>query len=66
MTISLDIARTYPSLEFFKVGMNGHKQLFRILRAISVAFPQIGYCQGMNFFSAIMLLILGNEEVTAS
>ena len=59
----MDIARTYPSLEYFKVGMKGNKQLFGILRALAVAFPQVGYCQGMNFFSAIMLLILGNEEV---
>jgi len=63
MAISVDIARTYPSLEFFKYGKTGYAQLSRILKAISHVFPKIGYCQGMNFFSAIILLILNVEEV---
>jgi len=63
MAISVDIARTYPNLEFFRFGKNGYQQLSCILKAISLVFPKIGYCQGMNFFSAIILLILNNEEV---
>ena len=63
MEMSLDIDRTYSSLDFFKYEQKGHKQLLRILRAVSQIFPNVGYCQGMNFFSAIILLILGNEEV---
>jgi len=61
--IGRDIVRTYPSLYFFEVGELGHTQLSRILKAISLLFPDIGYCQGMNFFSALILLILNNEEV---
>ena len=64
MAISVDITRTYPSLEFFKYGNDGYNKLYRILKAISLVFSNIGYCQGMNFFSATLLLILGNEEVT--
>lgn len=62
IAISLDITRTYPSLDFFKYGMKGYDQLFRVLKGISLTFPKVGYCQGMNFFSAIILLIMGNEE----
>eukprot|EP00826_Nyctotherus_ovalis_P030301 TRINITY_DN2413_c0_g1_i23.p2 TRINITY_DN2413_c0_g1~~TRINITY_DN2413_c0_g1_i23.p2 ORF type:complete len:148 (-),score=27.35 TRINITY_DN2413_c0_g1_i23:802-1245(-) len=61
--IAVDISRTYPSLYFFKTGALGYVQLSRILKAISLVFPDIGYCQGMNFFSALILIILGNEEV---
>ncbi len=63
MAISVDITRTFPSLEFFKYGRSGYLQLSRVLKAVSLVFPKIGYCQGMNFFSAIILLILSNEEV---
>ncbi len=66
MAISVDITRTFPSLEFFKYGKKGYAQLSRVLKAVSLVFPNIGYCQGMNFFSAIILLILGNEEVLNS
>ena len=63
LAISLDVNRTYPSLDFFKVGMQGYVQLSRILKAVSLMIPKIGYCQGMNFFTALILLILSNEEV---
>ena len=42
MSISVDIGRTYPSLDFFKVGQTGYEQLLRILKAISFIFPKIG------------------------
>lgn len=61
--IIADVGRTYPSLHFFSRGQEGYNKLFRILKAVSLTFPRIGYCQGISFFSAIILLTLCNEEV---
>jgi hypothetical protein len=61
--ISLDIPRTFPSLEYFKPGQPGYHELLRILKAISLSRPEVGYCQGMCFFAAVVLMVLGNEEV---
>ncbi len=33
-----------------------------VLNAIAVALPELGYCQGMNYISAIILLKLEEEE----
>jgi len=62
--IIADVSRTYPSLSFFNHGQEGYNKLFRILKAISLKFPLIGYCQGLNFFAAVILLTLCNEEVS--
>lgn len=61
--IIMDIERTYPLFTYFKHGYDGYNQLLNVLKAISHEFNDIGYCQGMNFISAVILLILGNEEV---
>lgn len=61
--ISLDVIRTYPTLKFFQYGEEYYYKLSRVLNAISLRFPKIGYCQGMSFFAATILLILTNEEV---
>ena len=63
--IEIDMGRTFPDLEYFKKGEEGCNQLRCILRVIAHVFPKIGYCQGMNFFTAVVLLILNNEEVTS-
>jgi len=61
--IKMDIKRTYPEFGHFKTGSKGYNELFNILKAVSHESKEVGYCQGMNFFSAVVLLILGNEEV---
>lgn len=61
--IVMDIERTYPLFGYFKYGYEGYNQLLNVLKAVAREFKDIGYCQGMNFFSAVILLILGNEEV---
>ena len=40
--IILDIARTYPLLDFFKPGNEGYNQLLNILKAVSHVFPKVG------------------------
>ena len=33
-----------------------------VLKALSIVYPKIGYCQGMNYISAIILLKLEEEQ----
>jgi hypothetical protein len=33
-----------------------------VLNALAYALPELGYCQGMNFIVAIILLKLNEEE----
>jgi hypothetical protein len=57
--INLDIPRTFSfqSQEVLK------DSLFNVLKALSIEFPHIGYCQGMNFLSMRLLEILDDEVV---
>ncbi len=40
-------------------------KLQRILVAYSVHMPSVGYCQGMNYLAAMLLLVLKADEVNA-
>lgn len=51
-----DVVRTFPGHPFFKRGMIGERMLGRILQAVAAAYPNIGYCQGMNFVVGTLLL----------
>ena len=63
-TISLDLRRTFPSIEYFKKEENLEK-LRNILLAFSLRNSvSIGYCQGFNFIVAQILLVLEDEEQT--
>ena len=54
--IGLDIPRTFP-------GSNlNYEILSKILHALAVIHPEIGYCQGMNFIAAICLAVMRDEE----
>lgn len=60
--IKLDLERTYPEIAYFKDKKNLQK-----LRNILVAFAlrnsvSIGYCQGLNYIAAQLLLFIDNEE----
>lgn len=56
MEIRKDIDRTFQYVKQFKTK-NCQDALFRILKALAVHYPDIGYCQGMNFVAAMMLLV---------
>lgn len=60
--IELDLYRTMPLNIFFKDNGPGLKKLKNILIAFSRKYPKIGYCQGMNFIAANLLLVYPNEE----
>lgn len=56
-TIERDLHRTFPAHEFFaESGGLGQDSLFRLTKAYSVYDAEIGYCQGLSFLVAALLL----------
>jgi len=61
-----DIHRTFPAHEYFKSsGGEGQEMLYKISKAYSVYDEEVGYCQGLSFLSAVMLLHLPEEQAFA-
>ena len=54
--ILADVPRTFPSSHTFSSD-----QLTNVLMAFAIAHPEIGYCQSLNFISALMIPIIGEE-----
>eukprot|EP00435_Cladocopium_sp_Y103_P062796 s22_g24.t1 len=56
--IERDVHRTYPTHERFcgEEGAMGRRELSQVLQAVVVAEPNVGYCQGMNFVAATLLI----------
>lgn len=52
-SIAKDLDRTFPHVEDF--GDERKQQLAGILEAFACLFPQVGYCQGMNFVAGFIL-----------
>ncbi|KAI0829950.1 RabGAP/TBC [Trametes gibbosa] len=58
-----DLGRTFPHHAFFTDGHGiGQENLFNVLKAYSLYDPQVGYCQGLPFIVAILLLNMPDEE----
>lgn len=52
-----DINRTFPAHDFFKeTGGLGQDSLYRISKAYAVHDEEVGYCQGLSFLVASLLL----------
>ncbi|CAE7569973.1 morA [Symbiodinium sp. CCMP2592] len=62
--IERDVHRTYPSHERFEgqEGAKGRAELQQVLQATVTAEPNVGYCQGMNFVAATLLIHLGSAS----
>ncbi|KAH8990490.1 rab-GTPase-TBC domain-containing protein [Lactarius akahatsu] len=61
--IMRDLGRTFPQHEFFTDGQGiGQENLFNVLKAYSIYDPQVGYCQGLPFVVAVLLLNMPDEE----
>ncbi|KAJ1974691.1 GTPase-activating protein [Dimargaris verticillata] len=61
--IILDLPRTLPHEEFFKDPQGaGQESLFRVLKAYALHDPQVGYCQGIAFIVAPLLMNMPEEE----
>jgi hypothetical protein len=55
--IQRDINRTFPAHDFFKeAGGVGQDSLYRISKAYAVHDSEVGYCQGLSFLAATLLL----------
>lgn len=61
--IHVDVQRTFRNhFLFCKSYGRGQSELFNILLAFSNFMPNIGYCQGMSNFAAILLMYFPEEE----
>lgn len=60
--IDLDLYRTMPYNVFFGRKGPGVHKLRRVLIAFSRRNPEVGYCQGMNLITAMLLLVFATEE----
>jgi len=61
--ITRDLGRTFPQHEFFTNGHGiGQENLFNVLKAYSLYDPHVGYCQGLPFVVAVLLLNMPDEE----
>jgi len=61
--IARDLNRTFPNSVVFNTnGGKGQSRLERVLFAYSVANPEVGYTQGMNYIVALLLGFMPEEE----
>lgn len=61
--IQRDINRTFPAHDFFKeAGGLGQDSLYRISKAYAVYDTEVGYCQGLSFLAATLLLHMPEEQ----
>jgi len=60
--IRVDLNRSFPHHELFKESAKGQDMLGRVLRAYSCKDEEIGYCQGMNFVTGILLMEMEEER----
>ncbi|KAG9103762.1 GTPase-activating protein [Ceratobasidium sp. 370] len=62
-SIMRDLGRTFPNHEFFTESSGiGQENLFNVLKAYSLYDPEVGYCQGLAFIVAALLLNMPDEE----
>ena len=57
--IELDVRRTFP--EHSRLTADFVERMRRVLLAYSLRNPEVGYCQGMNFVAASILLFVREE-----
>jgi hypothetical protein len=56
-----DIHRTMPNHILFEEKGQGRQMLSNVLTAYSVYKPEVGYCQGMGFITAMFLMFMPEE-----
>nr|XP_029733600.1 rab GTPase-activating protein 1-like isoform X1 [Aedes albopictus] len=61
--IQRDINRTFPAHRYFKdSGGMGQDSLYKVSKAYAVYDTEVGYCQGLSFIAASLLLHMPEEE----
>ncbi|KAL7686919.1 putative ecotropic viral integration site 5 protein [Plasmopara halstedii] len=62
-TIARDIGRTFPKHTLFRDRSSlGQCALMNMLKAYSLHDPEVGYCQGMGFISAMFLCYMPEQQ----
>lgn len=57
-----DVHRTFPTHSFFATtGGHGQKSLENVLKALALTYKEMGYCQGLNFICALLVLYCNDE-----
>lgn len=64
--IEKDIHRTMPGHILFQEAAQGRKMLTNVLLAYSMYNPEVGYCQGMGFLTAMFLMYMPEEVCISS
>ncbi|KAL4324355.1 hypothetical protein GQ457_11G004230 [Hibiscus cannabinus] len=59
--IDHDLPRTFPGHPWFDTPQ-GHAALRRVLVGYSFRDSDVGYCQGLNYVAALLLLVMKTEE----
>ncbi|XP_065909077.1 TBC1 domain family member whacked-like isoform X2 [Dysidea avara] len=60
--ILMDIDRTFPDHKLFTSGGPGRSSLLKVLAVYSQYNPTVGYCQGMSYVAAMLLMYLDEED----
>ena len=61
--IKKDITRTMPDHVDFQEDGHGQTSLLNVLLAYSAYKPEVGYCQGMGFITAMFLMYMPEEVI---
>lgn len=57
-----DVNRTFPAHDFFRDDGVGQESLYKVSKAYSVYDEEVGYCQGLSFIAASLLLHMPEED----
>lgn len=62
--IKTDMSRTFPNnIHFDSTNpVSLQNSMFRVLKAYANSNPTVGYCQGLNYITGLLLLITKDEE----
>ncbi|CAD5234344.1 unnamed protein product [Bursaphelenchus xylophilus] len=61
--IMRDIHRTFPAHDYFKkADGEGQSRLYKLSKAYSLYDEEVGYCQGLSFLAAALLLHMSEEK----
>ncbi|DBA00936.1 TPA: hypothetical protein N0F65_006136, partial [Lagenidium giganteum] len=63
--VARDVDRTFPTMELFAPENDGQRQLGNVLKAVALHAQDVGYCQGMNYVAAVLLLMMDELGVRA-
>lgn len=53
-----DVNRTFPGHDFFRDDSLGQESLYKVSKAYSVYDQEVGYCQGLSFIAASLVLLM--------